>query len=91
MKKIRLELETLTVESFYLAEEGSPRGTVLGRSATDFDCVPTDPRYGGCVYPTAAHHSCQPGETVDQYTCNCLYPETDARMCCTGEGCSGMC
>ncbi|HEX6041081.1 hypothetical protein [Longimicrobium sp.] len=80
MRKIKLNVETLRVESFTPDEGPAERGTVVGHVSRVQE---------GCVYPTAVYHSCQPGETVDQYTCRCLYPDTDVRMCCSEQGCSG--
>lgn len=107
MNKIRLEPDALEVESFQVMPPRDPRGTVVGRSGTDatdcwglcgqvettewLGCTDVSDVRDGCVYPTAAHHSCQPGETVNQETCNCLFPDTDVRMCCTAAYCSGMC
>jgi hypothetical protein len=80
MRKVKLNVESLHVESFTPAEEQPQRGTVVGHVSRVHD---------GCVYPTAVYHSCQPGVTYGEFTCFCLYPDTDARMCCSDQGCSG--
>ena len=40
MKKLKLDVETLTVDSFEIPAEDEPRGTVRGNAATD-DCTYT--------------------------------------------------
>ena len=80
MRKVKLNIETLQVESFTPAAERPERGTVVGH----FSRVQE-----GCVYPTAVYHSCAPGATTGERTCWCLYPDTDDRMCCSEQGCTG--
>ncbi len=80
MRKLKLNVEKLQVESFAPEEETEKRGTVVAHASQPRD---------GCVYPTAVYHSCEPTETYGEYSCYCLYPNTDARMCCTEQGCSG--
>lgn len=80
MRKVRLEIDALAVQSFVTATDGAPRGT-----------VPAFDQEGG-VYPTP---SCQPGETFGGFSCYCLYPRTDPdRICCNSDhwcsnGCGG--
>ncbi|HEU0301931.1 MAG TPA: hypothetical protein VFR37_20925 [Longimicrobium sp.] len=80
MQKIKLDVEKLHVESFTPEEEAEKRGTVVGHVSQV---------QNGCVYPTAVYHSCEPTETYGEFTCHCLYPNTDIRICCTEQGCSG--
>lgn len=80
MRKVKLNVEKLRVESFAASEEPSNQGTVVGHGSQVRD---------GCVYPTANYHSCEPTETYGEFTCHCLYPNTDAQMCCTEERCTG--
>lgn len=104
MRKVKLNLDNLRVDTFATTADGaSPGGTVHGRDGTEMTvCVGLCGGYGqtevascacptddNCVYPTAAYHSCEPGQTYDQHSCRCLYVDTDARMCCTAAGCSG--
>lgn len=80
MKKVKLNVEKLWVESFAANDKPAEPGTVMAHASAVRD---------GCVYPTAAYHSCEPGVTYGENTCYCLYPNTDARICCTVQGCSG--
>lgn len=102
MKKIALNLEDLAVDSFATGGTNDRLGTVHAHGTEMTVCVGLcggydeteaggceSPTRDGCVYPTAAYHSCEPGQTYDEYTCHCLYVDTDARMCCTVDGCSG--
>lgn len=80
MKKLTLDIDALAVQSFQTGEQKHPdRGTVMGQAR------PTSQQ---CVYPTAVNHSCEPGVTDNEFSCFCLYPDTDARMCCSNQGCS---
>jgi hypothetical protein len=80
MRKVKLNVEKLHVESFTTDHETEKRGTVHGHASQVGQ---------GCVYPTAVYHSCEPGVTYGENTCYCLYPNTDVRICCTVQGCSG--
>ena len=103
MRKISLDLDALQVDSFAtVATDAGARGTIRGHATEMTVCVGLCGGYGeteiascacptdaGCVYPTAVYHSCADTETYGEHSCYCLYPNTDARMCCTEEGCSG--
>lgn len=80
MRKVKLNVEKLRVESFPTSEAPENRGTVVAHASRPAD---------GCVYPTAVYHSCEPTETYGEFSCYCLYPNTDIRICCTEQGCSG--
>lgn len=60
-RKLKLDLETLSVESFDVAREAGERGTVFGKSVN-----PTDPEYNSydiCEYTS-------PGsDSYGEYTC----------------------
>lgn len=82
MKKIRLDVETLRVESFTTEDETWKRGTIVGHASQAQD---------GCVHPTAIHHSCHEDYTFEgEDTCQCFYPDTDVQICCTVNQCSGV-
>ena len=128
MRKLRMNLEALQVETFDPVPLRSPgEGTVLANSGYDITCADVNGTCGtscqggvlggcggtdtpgggqsgvpscncptgfggGCVYPTAAYHSCdEMGWVTNEHSCHCLYPDTDGRICCSGAGCSGMC
>jgi hypothetical protein len=73
MKKIKLEVDNLSVESFATEREPAPRGTVDGHFTAVRD---------GCQYPTP---SCEPGQTYGEFTCFCLYGRTDEHICCNSD------
>lgn len=79
MKKIRLELDTVQVESFTTSTQTETgRGTVHGHISRVADT---------CRYPST---SCGDTQTFGEATCNCLYPPTDIRRCCSDvDYCSG--
>ncbi len=54
MKKLRLELDSLKVDSFDAAAGDPERGTVLGRAVTEFVCswLPTCPDQPTCGQKT---------------------------------------
>lgn len=89
--KLKLDVDALKVESFETrAPDGG--GTVFGHASQNWsECAGTCPRQtdANCLYPTAAHHSCPPGWTDDDFSCRCLYPDTDVRMCCSEFACTG--
>ena len=90
MKKTRLDIGALQVDSFAVTDEATaPRGTVHGHGPSG---VPTCncPTQAGCAYPT---NSCGPTETYGENTCFCLYEPTHFRVCCDGtvESGGGMC
>jgi len=82
MRKLRLDLDSLDVQSFATDEETPAGGTVHGQSGL---CQST---YYGCTYTDweTCENTCQ---TCDQYTCwescygSCLtcYDETCALVC----------
>lgn len=97
MKKLSLSLDDLRVESFETNSWSKlPSGTVFGNfdvsGGNNYYCntqvagcgSPTNA--GPCIYPT---NSCLPGQTIDQVTCECLYPKTDVHVCCSTETCTG--
>jgi hypothetical protein len=101
MRKLKLEMDDLAVESFTVDESQRVRGTVAGMTgATACDtggcggyCQSSPLSCGcntnaGCIFPT---DSCGPTETFDQFTCHCQYPNTDYHVCCGGPSadCSG--
>ncbi|HEU4886153.1 MAG TPA: hypothetical protein VFT45_28195 [Longimicrobium sp.] len=81
MKKTRMSLGDLTVESFRTTPEiRAQRGTVVGHT-------------GNCSFPTW-YNECNETVTYGENTCYCIVPRTDAQYCntnreCTGPG--GMC
>jgi len=80
MKKVRLEIADLSVDSFATHSEPGVRGTVAGHFTAVRD---------GCKYPTP---SCQPGQTVGEFTCYCLYAQTDEHLCCQSDiWCTNTC
>ena len=78
MRKMRLELDALAVESFAAAEAGAPRGTVRGHVSLYYeDCSPSETCDGGntcagtcqscngtCVYSCHATCGCPSGGCV---------------------------
>jgi hypothetical protein len=54
MKKLRLELDSLKVDSFAADTDDSERGTVHGRAVTEFVCswLPTCPDQPTCGQKT---------------------------------------
>jgi hypothetical protein len=88
MKKLRLELDRLRVETFELAAPGAASGTVAGHdSATGpeepdtivstCDCPPTAGQ-ATCGNPTCAWTCTCPGTSVTcgEYTCNHTCPDS---------------
>jgi hypothetical protein len=83
MKKRKLRLEDLRVESLVTTPGAALRGTVHGAQSF-YGC----PFTYDCMYPTA---SCQNTETQNgEYTCahGCMVPRTDAVACCTQGECT---
>lgn len=73
MKKIRLDLDRLSVESFSTAHEGGEeKGTVRGLQSYPIACFPpsdsVDPAIDSCAYATCAGNTCW--ESCNG-TCNC--------------------
>jgi hypothetical protein len=56
MKKIRLDLDTLRIDSFATGGAVSAQGTVHGQAATEFVCswLPTCPNMATCGAKTCA-------------------------------------
>jgi len=84
--KLRMKLEDLEVDTFATTRgDGGLAGTVRGMDATQGQatCVAAcnPPTEVGCKYPTT---SCGDTQTFGEYTCFCLYPATDVRVCCDG-------
>lgn len=65
MRKLKLELDELAVESFETAGRGGRTGTVQGHSETDPTQVPT------CTRPWESQLSC-PGTCVDESCLSCI-------------------
>lgn len=92
--KLRMKLEDLEVDTFATTRVGGGQaGTVRGMDGTQGQgtCVAAcnPPTEVGCQYPTT---SCGDTQTFGEYTCFCLYPATDARVCCGGGSAPGsMC
>lgn len=67
MKKIRLEVDALRVESFETAEEERPRGTVVANNASNDEscresfCLGDCSMYDGCSNNPTCVYSCQTG------------------------------
>jgi hypothetical protein len=57
MKKLRLELDSLKVDTFAAGAGDPERGTVQGRAATEFVCswLPTCPNQPTCGQKTCAN------------------------------------
>ena len=97
MKKMKLELDSLEIDTFSTESGQRPSlGTVLARANTTAVtvCVGLCGGYGQtqvagcggptserCIYPT---NSCMETQTYDENTCHCLYPYSDVRVCCDG-------
>ena len=78
MKKLRLEVDQLTVQSFTTAAKPAQRGTVDAFANTSVQ---------QCAYPTP---SCGETETYGEATCFCLYPRSGPVICCqTDAWCGG--
>ncbi|HSU16529.1 hypothetical protein [Longimicrobium sp.] len=84
MKKLRLELEGLRVDTFQTAPADPD-----GKSVDAYEAVGT---YGTtdicyCAYPST---SCANGETGSGSTCYCMYPKSGEQVCCSDiqRGCS---
>jgi len=82
MKKLKLMLDELAVETFETVESTDRRGTVVGQSGTtggirqcQFQCPsPTDDCYSAMCIPTDDPCTSLPGATVE-YSCDCLSNE----------------
>ncbi|HEX5727554.1 MAG TPA: hypothetical protein VFX98_18925 [Longimicrobiaceae bacterium] len=77
MKKLRLNLETLAVDSFETSREGSEPGTVLAQESID----PTPPEYqpactyfNSCLCKTAYYHCGTGPHTI--HSCNFTFDAT---------------
>ncbi len=73
MKKIKLEIDDLAVESFSTEREPAPRGTVEANFTSVRD---------RCQYPTP---SCDANQTAGEFSCFCLYGPTDEHICCASD------
>ena len=81
MKKLRLELDAIEVETFPTASEVSARGSIVGREETeiadfctaDLDCYTADPRYRDCTggNPCTGDHRCTAITTCVAESANC--------------------
>jgi hypothetical protein len=84
MKKLKLQVETLNVESFPMKAQGEIRGTVHALSNAYSDCWPDacwDTVNSACLtYGTACAPGCS-GTTCDDTSCNC-----DSYTCPGGGG-----
>jgi hypothetical protein len=74
MRKLRLDLDHLRVESFSPARDSTGRdGTVHGHNSYPQGCFPpsnsNDPWLDTCGYATCAGNSCW--ESCNGYTCGC--------------------
>jgi hypothetical protein len=62
MAKLRLDPESLRVESFELAGDGTSHGTVFGNASYPAGCNPetgsADPEYDTCAFATCAGATC---------------------------------
>lgn len=86
MKKLRLDLDSLHVESFSPSRApGEDRGTVEGHGESQYGSCPSDCT---CSYPTW-YNECHETVTYGENTCYCQIPITDARYCNTERDCSG--
>jgi hypothetical protein len=85
MKKLRLEVEGLRVETFQTAAPAPASRTVRGHEAVGTYGT-TDICF--CAYPST---SCAPGETGSGASCYCMYARTGEQVCCSdpNRGCSG--
>jgi hypothetical protein len=76
MKKTKLNLSELTVESFStIPRKPEQRGTVVAHT-------------GECSYPTL-YNACLETVTYGENTCYCEVPRSDPRYCNTERDCSG--
>lgn len=74
MKKLKLAVDDLHVESFHSASTPALEGTVRGNAITTFDCEPTTDRYDrNCASKILSCYSaCLPEWASDTaYPCNC--------------------
>lgn len=86
MRKHKLRLQELRVESLDTMPGSALRGTVQGAQQT----INTCPWTFDCMYPTASP-SCPPTATQNQeFTCaqGCMVPRTEQRACCTQGECT---
>ncbi|HEX8391928.1 MAG TPA: pinensin family lanthipeptide [Longimicrobium sp.] len=86
MKKLSLNLDALTVESFETSRDGDARGTVVGnRAVSDTTCFQEI-----CDCPSGSGWTCEPSqngtcEATCDFTCpvDCFYcPVTEAPEFC---------
>lgn len=67
MKKIRLQVDALRVESFEVAESAKPRGTVVANVHTDWEscavsfCMNQCTQYDQCSAVPTCNYSCNTG------------------------------
>lgn len=81
MKKVQLNLDALSVDSFVVEEHAGAGGTVRGQSidtVNDLGC-PCTRGNSGCQYPS---NSCPPTRTLGEFTCRCYYEASDPNVCC---------
>jgi hypothetical protein len=78
MRKLRLNIEELRVESFAVSPEGAPDGTVHGQlyndpQPTDLSCIDCEgaPSVGTCIGPTY----CCPATWKQTCAATCFYTE----------------
>lgn len=84
MRKIRLEIDALQVESFTAAEQAVPRGTVRGLASLYWeDCSPSE-TCEGAGYP------CGPSEQSCGGTCERTCHNTCPMGCGQSGGCSNV-
>lgn len=70
MKKLKLAIDQLAVESFPSTDVPEERGTVRGNDVTNFDCEPTTDRYDrNCASEIlSCMQTCNP-PCVSSFTC----------------------
>lgn len=75
MDKLRLDIDSLQVETFDTDRNDGSGGTVNGNAGTLEDCGPYTGIQYGCQYVTAAYDCCAPDYTDDEWVCGQLvYP-----------------
>lgn len=73
MKKLKLELDRLQVQSFDTGGDGTPVGTVKGNGATDYQCTALS---GCCLTDWASCVGCKDTEVA-----SCGFYCTDLTFC----------
>ncbi len=82
MRKLRLNIDELSVESFEIARDQKERGTVRGEQQTSFTC-----QYETCLNPTCVDVNCPTMRPTEQHYASCF----ETCQTCQGETCYFSC